>query len=349
MGVIDKEQAVPVEALSPTRVDLAGGTLDIMPLTSILEHKTTVNFGITLHAAVQVTRRDREFQLVSHDQKVTIEGDWSRVTRDGRLPLLERLLQHFWHPELPALRLETKAKSPAGAGLGGSSCLAIATASALLKARADAGMPLHLDERQLVQQVQDLETAVIRVPTGCQDYWGGLRGGINIIRYPPGGAQVETLRDHAAQELDHMLLLCYSGVSRASGTNNWAIFRKAFEGDAFTLSILNEIGTLSEALAQAVKSQSWSEVFRLSAAEWQLRAQLWSDIETPETKTIATAAKSAGALFTRICGAGGGGVMAIFAPSEAHMRVRDAMIQAGGRVLEGRLCWQSTEVKGEFT
>ncbi len=337
-----------IQALSPTRVDLAGGTLDINPLTRILQHRQTVNFGITLHAKVEINKAAKEFQLISQDQGRKVEGTFEHVTRAGSLPWLEKLLEFFWRKDWVPLQIRIEAKSPAGAGLGGSSCLGIAMASALLKARKDIGQPLLLNDHQLVQTVQDLETSLIRVPTGCQDYWGGLRGGINILSYPAGSTEVETLDEAEGRSLQDLLLLCYSGVSRASGTNNWAIFRRAFEGDQQILGMLEEIGSIAEAVAKAVKQSRWSEVFALSSQEWQLRTKMWSDIETPETKKIAAAAKEAGAQFSRICGAGGGGVMAIFAEPQHHAKVKAAVALAGGQVLDGQVSFQGTKVTGEL-
>ncbi|MCX6130265.1 MAG: hypothetical protein NTX25_14530 [Proteobacteria bacterium] len=335
-------------AISPTRVDLAGGTLDIMPLTHILQRRKTVNFGISLHAQVELNISAQAFRLTSHDQARQIEGDFKQVTQASQIPWLEKLLAHFWHKELPALHIDIKALSPAGAGLGGSSCLGIAMASALLKAREQVGMPWEMNEQQLVQTVQDLETSLIRVPTGCQDYWGGLRGGINLISYPPGGVEVQTLREAEGQDLQNLLLLCYSGVSRASGTNNWAIFRRAFDGDQAIINSLNEIGRLAESTAEAVLAGSWVEVFRLSAEEWGLRTSLWSDIETLETKRIKAAAQQSGALFSRVCGAGGGGVMAIFAEPSQQPSVRRAVTEAGGRILDAQLSFIGTQVTGRL-
>jgi len=335
-----------IQALSPTRVDLAGGTLDINPLTRILQRRQTVNFGITLHARVEVEKSAGAFQIFSHDQRRQVEGSFDQVVQSGTLPWLEKLLHFFWHKDWTPLRIQVEAKSPAGAGLGGSSCLGIAFASALLKARQDIGQGLVLTDHQLVQTVQDLETSLIRVPTGCQDYWGGLRGGINIISYPPGSTEVQTLYEAEGKALQDLLLLCYSGVSRASGTNNWAIFRRAFEGDQQILGILDEIGSIAEAVAKAVIAGRWSEVFALSSQEWQLRTRMWSDIETPETKRITAAAQGAGAMFSRICGAGGGGVMAIFAEPKYHASVKSAVVGVGGQILDGHVSFQGTQVQG---
>ncbi|HYX39464.1 MAG TPA: hypothetical protein VE954_40715 [Oligoflexus sp.] len=337
-----------IQALSPTRVDIAGGTLDITPLTQILQHRQTVNFGITLHARVEIEKSQGVFRILSEDQGRKVEGAFDDVIQAGSLPWLEKLLGYFWQKDWAPLSIRVQAKSPAGAGLGGSSCLGIAFASALLKARQDIGQPLKLTDHQLVRTVQDLETGLIRVPTGCQDYWGGLRGGINIISYPPGSIDVQTLQDSKAQSLQELLLLCYSGVSRASGTNNWAIFRRAFEGDQTILGILNEIGSISESVAKAVLAGHWSEVFQLSAQEWQLRTRMWSDVETAETKRISAAAQGAGAMFSRICGAGGGGVMAIFAEPRYHAKVKAAVHDAGGQILDGTVSFKGTEVQGSL-
>ena len=51
---------------------------------------------------------------------------------------------------------------------------------------------------------------------------------------------------------------------------------------------------------------------QISQEEWRLRKNLWENIETPETVWIDQTAKTYGASFSRVCGAGGGGVMAVF-------------------------------------
>ena len=70
-----------------------------------------------------------------------------------------------------------------------------------------------------------------------------------------------------------------------------------------------------------------------SAREWKLRCELWPNIHTSETKRQADAAIAAGAKVARVCGAGGGGVMAVLAPAGSMDRVRKALEGAGGTVL----------------
>ena len=247
------------------------------------------------------------------------------------------LLEEFWDSSWPCLNIEVRCKSPAGAGLGGSSCLAMAIAFGLQLSAQKLGFSFDDDEHDIVQRVQAVETRLIRCPTGCQDYWGAVRGRINILAFGAGGVAVETIEPSDIDYLDDRLIVCFSGKSRASGMNNWSIFKQVFEGDEQLRARLNQIGLLSARVADCVKSKQWEQVIGLSMEEWQLRKSLWPEIETRETKSIDSAAMSAGAYFTRVCGAGGGGVMAIFAEPDKRDSVIKAVERVDGVILDARI------------
>lgn len=325
---------IKVTARAPTRIDLAGGTLDLWPIHHLLDHKATVNVGITLEAEVEITlSSDRQFHFKSADQGTAFSGDFRQACTSRDLPLIGLLTQALWDESLPAITIKTSAKSPAGAGLGGSSCLGIAIAGALRKARQSFDQSPNMDEHTLVRTVQDVEAKLIQAPTGCQDYWGGLRGRVNVITFPYGRIDVETFAPSQLPGLTEELIICYSGRSRASAINNWEIFKRLFDGDKNLLTIFNDIGLASEQCAAAVRAGDLQMALAVSHEEWQKRVRLWPSIETLETKRLDQAAKSAGARFSRVCGAGGGGVMAVFAPAAKRHAVCDALTAAGGSVL----------------
>ena len=63
-----------VHAKAPTRVDLAGGTLDIKPLSAVLDNAATVNFGISLFANVELFVVDSpNFLIESQDQQCSLK------------------------------------------------------------------------------------------------------------------------------------------------------------------------------------------------------------------------------------------------------------------------------------
>jgi len=71
--------AVHIHASAPTRIDLAGGTLDIWPLYLFHEGAQTLNAAISLRASCDVRARpDRRLIIVSEDSQQRVEVDhWS--------------------------------------------------------------------------------------------------------------------------------------------------------------------------------------------------------------------------------------------------------------------------------
>ena len=90
-----------IESRAPTRIDLAGGTLDIWPLYLFHPGALTVNCAITRYASCVIetsSRRGGEIHLVSRDTKrqesfASIEA--LERARRYRLPLLAHLVRFF--------------------------------------------------------------------------------------------------------------------------------------------------------------------------------------------------------------------------------------------------------------
>jgi D-glycero-alpha-D-manno-heptose-7-phosphate kinase len=173
-----------ISAKTPCRVDLAGGTLDIWPLYLFHSNAVTVNFAIDLYTTCSVeTRPDAQIHLRSDDLK----GEHSypsldalREAKDHKLPLAAEVLKFF--SPASGLNLRTYSESPAGAGIGGSSALLIATCSALNKLT---GAGYNIERVREI--AQNIEARIIRVPTGCQDYYSAMYGGVSAIELRPDG------------------------------------------------------------------------------------------------------------------------------------------------------------------
>ncbi len=324
-----------IKSQAPTRIDLAGGTLDLWPLHHLLSHKCTVNVGISLYAHVEITlSNSKDYHLQSYDQNKFIEGSFAQICKNQSLPLFSILLEALWDEGLPPLVIKTHASSPKGAGLGGSSTLGIAIAGALNYLRQKTKIREFLPEEALVRLVCNAEAKLLHIPTGCQDHWGAVRGGLNIIRYPLTGEVVETIESSVLNELGESLVLCYSGQSRVSGRNNWTFFKQVIEGDKNAIGLLEDLGFYAEECAKSVQAGNISELLRNSAKEWEIRKKLWPSCETEETRNLEQAARKAGANFARLCGAGGGGVMMLFCDSDKRPAVEKVLTEKGAKILE---------------
>ena len=156
--------AVAIETSAPTRIDLAGGTIDIWPLYLFHPGAQTLNAAISLRARARITpRSDDRIAIQSEDTGVSVEADrWQDLRGEKRLRLLS-LLMHFF--EARGITLTTTSDSPAGAGIAGSSALNVAVCAALADWRRT-----HYEPEALLQIALNIEAQAINVPTGLQDY-----------------------------------------------------------------------------------------------------------------------------------------------------------------------------------
>src|SRR5215510_8928972 len=110
-----------IETSAPTRVDLAGGTIDIPPLFLFHEGAATVNFAIDLMAKCRIeTRNHDKIVLESIDRGLKFECTLDRMAElknEPRLELLSKLV-YFFRPEV-GFNMVTESEAPAGAGLAG--------------------------------------------------------------------------------------------------------------------------------------------------------------------------------------------------------------------------------------
>src|SRR4029453_10354376 len=91
------DPGVHIHASAPTRIDLAGGTLDIWPLYLFHDGAQTLNAAISLRASCAPrSRSDRRLVIVSEDSGERVEVDhWSELRDTHDLKLLGKLLHYF--------------------------------------------------------------------------------------------------------------------------------------------------------------------------------------------------------------------------------------------------------------
>src|SRR5665213_2991280 len=237
-----------VTSKAPCRVDLAGATLDIWPLYLFHEDAVTVNFAVDRYTSCDIaTREDSRIILRSRDMKTEEEFEslaHLRAAPRYRLPILA-LLVRFFAPE-SGIVLESDSQAPAGAGISGSSALMIAIACALNKLT---GRGYKLEK--LREIVQNIEAQVIRVPTGAQDYFPAMYGGISSIALTPAGIVRQALPVEA-NELNRRFVLVYTGAPRNSGINNWEVMKGHIDGNKTIHRNFDRIAAIANGMRAAL-------------------------------------------------------------------------------------------------
>ena len=320
-----------IESTAPTRVDLAGGTIDIWPLYLFHPGATTVNFAVSMNATCRIeTRDDDQIILESRDRGVAFEtrlADVEALAREERLELIAKLV-HFFKPET-GFHLVAESKAPAGAGLGGSSALAIACIGALNRLVGE-----RYPASKFIVIAANVETTVIRVPAGFQDYYGAFYGGANAIQFSADGIRREPVSVDPS-ELERRVVVCYTGEPRLSGINNWEMFKRHIDGDPEVFDIFEKIRDAAREVRAALAAGDWARVAEVMRAAYPNRKRLAPNITTPHMESLVETALSSGALAAKVCGAGGGGCIAFLCEEGAREAVERALAaREGAEVLK---------------
>lgn len=316
--------------VSPTRVDLAGGTLDLWPLWTILGHATTINASISIYTTSRLQpREDAEVHIHSLDFKES----WSfscldelLQSDDSRLRLYQCHLD-FWRPK-QGFHLQTGSESPVGGGLGGSSSLSVSMFQCFSQWLDSQPRDLN----HVVNTCSNIEARLLKTPTGLQDYIPAAQPGLNVIRWKDSGFEAKAL----STQLDFFnahLFLVDTGKSHHSGLNNWDVYKRFIEGDEKVRGHLRAIRDISEEVRVACENENWSTVLELMNKEHEHRLGLSPGFSSPEIERLQAMTLENGALSFKICGAGGGGCVLVGADRSKRAELIALVEKSGFRVL----------------
>lgn len=331
-----------IESSAPTRVDLAGGTIDIWPLYLFHPGATTVNFALSLRTHCRIeTRDDDVIVLESRDRDVRFESSLGKIDdliHDERLELISKLV-HFFKPNT-GFNLTAYSEVPAGAGLAGSSALNIACIGALNRLVGN-----RYAQHKFVTVAANIETTVIKVPAGFQDYYPALFGSVSCIHFRPEGIEREALEINVA-ELERRMAICYTGEPRLSGINNWEVFKRHIDGDRELFQMFEGIRDSGRRMRELLLLDDWNGIADSMRRAHPNRKQLAPNITTPQMDALIEKALANGAEAAKVCGAGGGGCMAFLCAEGRKAEVERALSEEEGvEVLNWKVSSEGLVVK----
>jgi galactokinase/mevalonate kinase-like predicted kinase len=221
------------------------------------------------------------------------------------------------------VRVVTQLRVPEGSGLGESAALGAAVAGAVARA-----LERDLDREELARVAGEAETAGSGGSPETREGHTAVRGGTLALHPEAGGVRVETLAVDPAR-IEESLLLVEGVRSPDAGP----------EGAALRIAACR--------VYEALRSGRFEDVVDLWAEEWAARQGAGG--AAPENARIAEVVSGAGG-GTRVCGAGGGRILAVWAPPGARgpgrrERVVAAAKAAGLRLFPARVDLRGLEVE----
>jgi D-glycero-alpha-D-manno-heptose-7-phosphate kinase len=329
---------------APTRIDLAGGTLDIFPLYVFEGGGVTVNCAIDLLCTVEMEElSEQRITIKSLDLGEEVSADdLEQLSPRGTLDLLMRAVK-FCRPG-HGLSIATRNNVPKGSGLGASSSLLVALMWALQGERRTQVPP-----DTLIDWCANVEAQSLGIPTGKQDYYAAFYGGLSAIFFDERGIRHEVLKPEGEfiKTLASSLILSYTGISHFSGATNWDMMKSYIDNAGTTRAHMKRIKNTAFRMRERLLAGDIRGVAETLAEEWENRKLLAEGVSNQRIEDMVEAARSEGAYGSKICGAGGGGCLVTIAPPERRSKVIDVLRSMDVKIMEFGLAGHGVTIMNE--
>ena len=208
-----------------------------------------------------------------------------------------------------------------GSGLGSSSTYTVGVLQALYAYRNQ-----YVSKARLAEEACEIEIHRCGEPIGKQDQYAAAFGGLNLIRFHPDETvsvdPVICPRD-TLQTFEDSVLVFFTGRTRSASELLKRQSEETRQSDRKVL--LRRMVELAHEMKRELESGAIDRIGAILHENWSLKAQLTNGISDAQIDAWYQAGLKAGATGGRLLGAGNGGFLMFFAPSERHDAIRAAL------------------------
>jgi D-glycero-alpha-D-manno-heptose-7-phosphate kinase len=210
---------------------------------------------------------------------------------------------------------------PAKTGLGSSSSFTVGFLNALYALQGKI-----ISKQALAEEACFVEQKLIKEDVGSQDQFHAAFGGFNIIEFTNQNIFVRPviISIEKTKILKEHLMLFYTGLTRfASDVVKEQIEKTQNKSnDVYLKKMLEMVYTAENIISDSNVSSFVKEFAFLLDESWQLKKKLSTQITNSKIDEAYDIAKKNGAYGGKLCGAGSGGFLAIFASKDKQESIR---------------------------
>jgi D-glycero-alpha-D-manno-heptose-7-phosphate kinase len=178
---------------------------------------------------------------------------------------------------------------------------------------------------QLAEEASHVEIDMLKRPVGKQDHYAAAIGGLNYFCFLAGGTvtvEHPRLPEGMVPQLFNHLLMLWTKIPRDTGEVLSELHRSMAQKFELLRAMREHARTLQRLISNGFDPMAFGRVLDET---WQLKRQLASTISNDQIDAWYHAAKAAGSLGGKICGAGGGGFLLLVVPPERKDAARRAL------------------------
>jgi D-glycero-alpha-D-manno-heptose-7-phosphate kinase len=319
-----------IRAKAPLRISFAGGGTDVPPFPA-REGGLVLNATINRYAYGTLRpREDQSITIHSHDYGSSLElaPDETPVF-DGKLDLAKAAIRRFTGNDQVGFDLVLHSNAPPGSGLGSSSAMMVALIGVLKEFR-----NVPVTDYELAELAHAVEREELGIRGGRQDQYAATFGGFNFIELYGDHVVVNPLRiaEDIVLELEHNLVLCYTGSTRQSDHIIEDQMSRYERGDGDATAGLIAQKQLASQMKNALLQRRLEDFGELLHTAWEAKKRMSERISTNRIEELYTAARAAGAIGGKVTGAGGGGYLLLYCGQDRKHEVAARMRELGASV-----------------
>lgn len=312
-----------VTSRTPLRVSFFGGGTDY-PEYFQRARGAVVGMAIDRYVYIAALRLsntlDYRYRL-SYSRVETV-----KAASDIQHPLVRTALEHFEVSE--PLDISVMADLPARSGLGSSSSFAVGFINLL------AGMRRRqITKLDLARQAVFVERELLRENVGVQDQYHAAFGGLNRFDFEGERTRISPVQmtGECLAALTGSLFLMYTGVTRFASTTLDEQMQRTRSGavDRDLSHLLTLTGQAVDVLEGSDPEKMLKDFGTMLHEGWETKKRLSSRVSNPAIDAMYDAARQAGALGGKLCGAGSGGFLLVLVLPERQPRF-EARFAASG-------------------
>lgn len=297
---------------TPLRISIAGGGTDF-PDFYKKDSGVVVSMAITKYIYVLVSKRYDPKIILSYSNREEV----SRV-EDIHHDLMREAMKKTGISESVEVHTLADVRST-GSGLGSSSSLTVGLLNALYQYQG-----IQVQTKQLAQEACEIEIDICKKPIGVQDQYIAAYGGLHRFDFLDTKEVAlwdSRLSEQQTQYFGERLLLFHTGIGRKSED----ILKEQKENLQDSMAILRKLKEFAIEAWRAILTQNFDIIGDIFKKSWEFKKTLATAITNPEIDAMYDKALNAGAIGGKICGAGGGGHLVLYALPEKHAAIRKAL------------------------
>lgn len=309
------------------RITFAGGGTDVSPFPE-REGGCVLNATIDNFAWGSLRpRNDGENHIQSVDLGLSLSyKSGTQLALDGQLDLVKATLLKLGANDAHGFDVFLHSDAPPGSGLGSSSALIVALVGLVQEFK-----NLPLTNYEIADLAYIIERKDLGIKGGLQDQYASTFGGFNFIEFQKDRVIVNPLRirQDTLNELEHNLLLCFTGTTRQSDQIIADQTERYLTDDARTLEGLRTQKTLAIELKNLLLRGELTSFGELLHVTWESKKKVSPKITNPAIDEMYEVARRFGALGGKVVGAGGGGYMLLYCQFERKHEVAAELRRLG--------------------